>query len=252
MKIKNLVECKSIGVHLTERQARAIDDLVRTLPKECAYKRKGRLPEAAELIAGERADISLVSVESVDREGDVILAKGINLDYFQLNPIVCYAHRYDDLPVGLCQWIRKVQGGIKAKTIYSEATETSRAVWQMTQEGILRGKSIGFLPTKIRSATQDEITRNPAWKNAGAIIESAVLLEYSIAPIPVNQDALVQAVAKGMTDRATLKRLGLPVPEPKRLSQQEMAEIIRKEFSKAVVEFTPEKIRDGILSKYRA
>src|SRR4051794_22140 len=97
---KITVECKSLGIPLTEEIARQVDALVKELPQECRYRRKGTLPEAAELVTGERADISLISVESVDRDGDVVLAKGMALEMFQRNPIVTMAHKYDELPVG--------------------------------------------------------------------------------------------------------------------------------------------------------
>lgn len=251
---KNIVESKSLGIPLREDVARKVDDLMKSLPKECRnLRRKGTLPDASngEMIPGERADISMVSVESVDREGDVILAKGMALEFFQLNPVVTFAHKYDELPVGKAAWIRRVANGIKAKTIYSEATETARACWAMTQEGILKGKSIGFLPTVIRSPTQQEVSMNPTWKNAGAVIESAILLEYAVAPIPCNQDALVQAVSKGLADRKTLVRLGLAQPE-KKLTAEQIARVITREFDRQAKTLTPEMIIKAALDKYRA
>lgn len=252
MKLKQTVECKSLGLQLPEDVARQVDEIVKTLPKDYKYTRKGAMPETSELVSGERADISMVSVESIDRDGDVILAKGINTEMFSRNPIVTFAHQYHELPVGRCAWMKKVSGGVRAKTVYTDATETARAVWQMTQEGILRGKSIGFLPVKVRSATKEEISRNPHWKNAGSVIESSLLLEYAVAPIPVNQDALVEAVAKGITTKAMLKKLGFSVPEAKPLSDQRIAEIIRREFAKGAAMLTPEAIREKALEMYRA
>ncbi len=252
MKNKNLVECKSVGLNLPEDVARRLDEIVKTLPKEYRYTRKGVLPETSELVAGERADISMVSVETIDRDGDVILAKGINTEMFQMNPIVTFAHKYDELPVGRCAWMKKVKGGVRAKTVYTDATETARAVWQMTQEGMLKGKSIGFFPCKVRSATSEEIARNPTWKQAGCVIESSVLIEYAVAPIPVNQDALVEAVAKGVATKAMLHRLGFTLPEEKPLSDERIAEIIRREFAKGIELLSPEKIREKAMEKYRA
>ncbi len=254
--MKKLVETKSIGIPLTEDVAREVDALVKTLPKECTYRRKGALPDSAELVTGERADISMVSVESVDRDGDVVLAKGMGLEMFQRNPVVTFAHNYDELPVGCAGptkngkgWIKKVQGGIRAKTIYSDATDVSRACWKMTQEGILKGKSIGFIPTKLREATHEEVSRNPAWKSA-VVIESAVMLEYACCAIPVNQDALVEAVAKGIADRKTLQRLGL-LPASRKLTEQQIAAIVKREFARLAKELTPERIRQKLLDSYR-
>lgn len=247
MKQKKLVQCKALPLTTTETIARDLDKLVKTLPKECRYKRSATIPEA-ELIAGERADISLVSVESVDRDNEVVLSKGVEFCYFQKNPVVTFAHKYDELPIGKCQWIKHVPGAIKAKTIYAsrpqewEGQWLPDAVFSMVQEGILRGKSIGFLPTKIRSATQEEINRNPGWKNANAIIEASYLLEYAIAPIPVNQDALCEAVAKGLASNAVLKRLGL--------YRKPDVSLLKKELES--LRLDPDKIIQAIMDRHTA
>jgi hypothetical protein len=209
------------GIRMKDATALAVESLLKTLPKECReVLRKAAVPESTEFLFGERADISLVSAETVDRDGDVVIAKGMNLEFFRQNPVVTLAHKYDELPVGRAQWIKAVVRGIKAKTIYSKTPDEwqgpylPEAVWQMTREGILRGKSIGFLPTKLRPPTSKE---SGVWKDVQAVIESAVLLEYAVAPVPCNQDALVEAVAKGYADEATLKRLGLSIERPKEI-----------------------------------
>jgi hypothetical protein len=238
--MKKLVE-GPFGIRMKDDQARNLEGLLKRLPKECrSLRRKAAVPESTELQAGERADISLVSVEKVDREGEVVKAKGVDLAHFQANPVVCFAHRYDDLPVGKCQWIKQVPGGIKAKTIYSEATEMSRAVWQMTREGVLSGKSIGFIPTMMRPPNPDE----PHWKHAAAVVESSVLLEYSVAPVPICAEALVEAVSKGLADEATLNKLGLAVPR-----KVDDLGLLLKALEK--VRIDPEKIAARVLDSYR-
>lgn len=201
-----------MGLMMPDKLAKSLDALLKTLPRECRQlRRKASVPQAFDLVAGERADISLVSVETIDREGEVVLAKGCDLSHFTSNPIVTMAHKYDELPVGKALWIKKVPGALQAKTQYASKPEDwsgswlPDAVWSMTREGILKGKSIGFIPTRIRPPGKDE----PQWKNAAAVVESSLLLEYAVAPIPVCDAALVQAVSKGLADAGTLQRLGL-------------------------------------------
>jgi HK97 family phage prohead protease len=247
--MRQTVESKSLGIPLTEEVARKVDELFKTLPKECTYKRKGIVPATTELDTEKRSSIAMVSTESVDRDSDVVIAKGMNTELYALNPVVMFAHRYDELPVGRCSWVKKVSGGLRAKTVYSEATETARAVWEMTREGILKGFSIGFLPTKVRSATKDEIRRNPTWKNAGAVVEEALLLEYSVCAIPVNQHALLESVGKGRVDKAVLKRLGL-MPKAKPLTEKQVAEIIEGEFRRIAKELLPSAIEKAVRESY--
>lgn len=256
--MKMLVKC-NLGIPMPELLAREVDALMKTLPKECTYRKKAALPSESELVHGERADISLVSVESVDRDGEVVLAKGMDVTLFGRNPIVTFAHNYSELPVGKAAWVKKVKGGIKAKTQYSvkpvgwEGNWFPDAVFSMVQEGILKGKSVGFIPTYIRSPTKEEIANNPTWKNASAIIETATLLEYAIAPVPVNQDALVQAVAKGFADEATLARLGLHMPKvkaalKKRAKPIDIVAMLDKELGK--MNITADGIIKALASRY--
>lgn len=244
------VLCQNLGIPLKESIAKQVDHLVKTLPKELRYKRQGVVAESSELIKGERASIALVSVETTDREGEVVLSKGLNTELFVRNPIVCWAHKYDIPPVGKCDWIKKISRAWKAKTTYSDSSELSRTVWKLTQEGILKGFSIGFLPTKIRSPTQSELAQ---WKNCERVIESGVLLEYSVAPIPVCQDALVEAVAKGRADTKTLNQLGFTIPKPK-FNAQLVSKWIGQEFNRLSKEITadPNWLLNLQLEKYRA
>jgi hypothetical protein len=245
--MKPVVKCASLGIPLCEEVARQVDDLVKSLPKgnEYHYRVKGRARDSTELVKGERASIDMVSTEELDRENEVVLVKGMDLTLFARNPIVPFAHRYDEPPIGKAAWIKKVQGGIRAKTVYSNATQLARTVWDMTREGILSGRSIGFLPTKIRAATHEEISKNATWKSA-EIIESGVLLEYSIAPIPVNQASLVEAVAKGRATPEMLTSLGLQVP------QDGLAELLAKEFAYWAKRLSPEAIQKKIMQRYGA
>lgn len=246
---------------LPENLAREVDRLTKTLPKNCRYKRVGTVTTKTDFVSGERADVSLVSVESVDRDKEVVLAGGMQLEVFRKNPIVTFAHKYDDLPVGSCQWIKTVPGGLLAKTVYSKKPEGWEgnwfvdAVYSMIQEGVIRGKSVGFLPLKIRGVTSDEISAHPEWEQASAVIEEASLIEYAIAPVPVNQDALVQSVAKGLTDKATLARLGLKLPSVRKAVKKKAKPVdLVAEFAKHLeaIKINPDRILALIKEKYRA
>ena len=76
-----------LGVPCLDRQARALDDLLRTLPSDQLHE-PGHLVIAkatTELLPGERADVSWISTEDPDRMREVILARGMNDDHFKLN-----------------------------------------------------------------------------------------------------------------------------------------------------------------------
>jgi hypothetical protein len=91
-----------LGFPVTDRQAIALEAILKALPQDDAFKyRKLVITKAAsEVMPGERTDVSWISTESPDRIGDVLIAKGMNDSQFKLNPIVTLEHRYDMPPVG--------------------------------------------------------------------------------------------------------------------------------------------------------
>ena len=161
-------------------------------------------------------DISLVTSDAVDRDNEVMLPSGANWTQFRKNPVVTWAHHYDELPVGRAMWVRRVkeegQNGWLAKTRYTSAPEDwagtwfPDAVWHMIKEGDLRGKSVGFIPTEMSSPTEKEIEARPALAGVSMMLRKFTILEYAVAPVQSNPDAYVVAVGKA-------RETGLEIPE---------------------------------------
>ena len=143
--------------------------------------------------------------------------------------MVTFAHRYDQLPVGRALWIKRDGERLKAKTRYAPRPDhwngdwLPDAVWHMIQGGDLRGKSIGFLPVAGGPPTTEDIARRPAWKSAAWVHRKTLLLEYAVAPVQSNPEALVEAVGKGVLSPALAAALGLAGTIPGRLSYETLA-----------------------------
>src|SRR5262245_43917844 len=193
-----------LGIPCLDWQARALDDVLRSLPKDELHA-PGHLIVAkatTELLPGERADVSWISTEDPDRLRDVVLAGGMNDEHFKLNPVVTLQHAYWMPPVGRSLWRRRVKDGprtgIKAKTLYPSRPESwpAGASWPpdfafpLVQSGLLCGKSIGFLPTKVRTPTDEELTRWPELRQVQRIVEEWILLEYACVYLPAQQNAV--------------------------------------------------------------
>src|SRR3954471_12467793 len=91
------------GLLLTDRQAITIEQIAKTLPKDDAHAFRRRMqPKAttSELQTGDRADVSWISTEDIDRDREVVMARGMNDSQYQLNPIVTLNHAYREAPVG--------------------------------------------------------------------------------------------------------------------------------------------------------
>jgi hypothetical protein len=200
----NLVEHAATGLFIPESLARKIDDLSRGSPRDFSYRRLARKSDSFTLDPGERTDVSFITTDALDREGEVVIPTGG--DWSTYNRVVTFAHRYDQLPVGSNWWIRPKGNGLIAKTHYppkpddwGDAPWLPSAVLHLMQQPVptCTGKSIGFVPLSVRSATPLEVSHNPSWKDA-RVIDKWIGVEYAVVPVPCNPEAEMQAVAKGI------------------------------------------------------
>lgn len=154
--------------------------------------------------AGERADISVISDASLDKDGEVIDPDSLNFSQFQKNPVVAFNHRYDLPPVGKSMWQKKTATGWKAKTRYldrpkehpSEESWLPDTLFHLVKSGSMKGKSIGGA-VKMRQPTQDDANRLGFDLNkCKAISDSVEVWEYSVCPIGANHNSVVEAISK--------------------------------------------------------
>jgi hypothetical protein len=196
-----------LGFPLTDRQAIALDTILKALPKDDAFRyRKAIVAKgASELLPGERSDVSWITTEDPDRTREVVRARGMNDSQFKLNPLVTLQHAYSLPPIGRSLWRKVVRDGtmqgVKAKTQYPakpdgwEGTWPADVAFRLVQADLLRGKSIGFLPTKVHCPGDTERQTN-GWKDVDLVIDEWILLEYACTFLPAQQNAIVEAVSK--------------------------------------------------------
>jgi hypothetical protein len=221
---RKLFDCEGpLGFPLQDRQAHAVEALLKTLPrdKEYAYRRLAKAGAATELNPGERSDVSWISTEALDRDNQVVLARGMNDSQFSLNPVVTLNHCYYAPPVGRSLWRKRVkdgpQLGIKAKTQYPPAPAdwnpeepwAPDRVFALIQANLLNAKSIGFLPLKVHYPDAAEAGQR-GWPSDTLVIDEWLLLEYAVCPFGTNPEATVEAVSKaGPLPAGFLEALGI-------------------------------------------
>jgi hypothetical protein len=198
-----------LGFPVTEQQARALERILKTHSKDSAfaYRQLVLIKGQAEVLAGERSDVSWISTEEPDRTREVVLAAGLNDEQFRLNPIVTMNHCYQVPPVGKSLWRKKARDGqirgIKAKTQYPPRPESWPAerdwapdvAFALVQADMLRGKSIGFLPLK-GFAPDAKTCEKHGWSDVDWVVEEWMLLEYACTFLPTQQQAVVETVSK--------------------------------------------------------
>jgi phage head maturation protease len=169
-------------------------------------------------VDGERAVIARISTETADRENEVLIAGGCDTTDFLKSPTVFYNHDYA-LPVGVATDVVVGDGYVEAKTIFAAKPDDHDGPWlpstllSLFRQGVIRGFSVGFVPVTGRRATEDD--RGRYGKSAGYIHEKWRMVEYSVAPMPANPDALATAVSKGIITPTEAAQL--VVPKMKRL-----------------------------------
>ena len=233
-----------LGFPMKDRQARALDSLLKALPKEKAYeyRRSAKAGPSSEVNPGERSDVSWISTEALDRANEVVLARGMSDAQFQLNPVVTLNHCYGGPPVGRSLWRKFTRDGavrgVKAKTQYPAAPASWPAaepwgpdkVFALVQAGLLNGKSIGFLPLKVHFPDQAEAGKN-GWPADTLVIDEWLLLEYAVCTFGVNQDALVESVSKsGVVPFTPLEEIEKALAQ--RLERIDLAQLVQDCFDR--------------------
>jgi phage head maturation protease len=204
------------GVPMKDAVAKAVEKLLADYKEtrdDAILKLAG--VASVEIAAEDRTEVSKITTEAVDRDKEVVIAKGIDLAAYNANPVVLLNHNWTSLPIGKSKWIKPTLEvrGLKAKTQYAERPSNYTGEWvpesvySLIKQDMLPGKSIGFLPLEARPPEKAEIAQRPELKDVRRIITKSILLEYSVVGIPSNPEALVQIKAFP----ALAKALDLPV-----------------------------------------
>jgi hypothetical protein len=144
------------------------------------------------------------------------------------SPIVTINHDYTRSPVGRSLWRKKVKDGtrhgVKAKTLFptrpdewTDPVWPSDTAWSLVKSGLMGGKSIGFLTLKAHAPTDEEVKRRPELQRVRRIVDEWALLEYCCCWLPVNPEAVVEAVSKSLITPEALKAVGVEVPTQPRI-----------------------------------
>lgn len=137
---------------------------------------------------GERAIDFILSTAAIDRHGDRIDQDGWDFKSYRRNPVVCWAHDYELLPVAKAKNIRVEDGALKATAVFTPEGKIrfNDIVYDLCRDGFLNACSVGFIPKKWSWAEEQD-------RMLGMEFQQQELLEFSITPIPANPEALIEA-----------------------------------------------------------
>ena len=137
--------------------------------------------------------VAVASTETPDRTGDSIIAAGWQLKHFKENPVIPFAHKYNEPPVGIAKNIRIEGKNLIFEPVFHEFTQLAREVKAMYEADtpIMRAFSVGFIPLEYDKKKKSTIIKQE-------------LLEISAVPVPANQEALT-IKSKSYTDEEEVK-----------------------------------------------
>lgn len=128
---------------------------------------------------GDNKPITFVlSDESVNSYGLVILTDGIDTSVFERNPIMFYKHARENGVIGRWENIRKEGKRLLADAVFDDSTELGAQVKKQVEGGFLRAVSIG-----IEEGKRDTL-------NGIDTVVKCCLIEVSVVDIPSNKNAV--------------------------------------------------------------
>jgi len=151
-----------------------------------------------------------ISKEVVDRDGDILVAEGVDFSNYMKNPVFCGFHNTRDFPLGKVTKFWVEGNSVKADVYFPTIEELSSDLNNVSEKaklvdftyncyktGMLNAVSVGFIAKSYE----------PIKETGGVKVLEWELLEFSAVAVPANQDAIAQACksfgdenAKGMID----------------------------------------------------
>ncbi len=130
-----------------------------------------------------------ISTNTVDRMKEVLDPAGVDVSNFRKNPVVLWAHNYDQPPIGKALWVKRDGQGILSKVKFA-STEFAQEIFQLYKEGFLKAFSVGFIPKETVDGDGEKTPRRTYKKGE--------LLKYRGVPVRANHEAVALEKEKGI------------------------------------------------------
>jgi hypothetical protein len=188
---------------------------------EIIYKQMDCETELTKGKGGDEYFLATISTGDVDRDGDILDPKGLDLTNF--NKTVLYRHNRtmgataeETLPVGYSLWENVRGNKVKAAIQFHQKTKLSQLLYEFYKEKLMKDWSVGFMPID-----SEPITDEKSGQITGRYIKKWALHEISSVPVGSNQFTDTQIVRMkeiqkelGISDESYLELFGETEKEP--------------------------------------
>lgn len=160
------------------------------------------------------------STEAIDAHG-TILRQNWKLDRFKANPVVLFAHKSREIPIGHAENVRVTPRGLEARVVYTteDINPEAERCWRAAKSGLMRGISVGFDFHTYRFEMQGD--------REVIVFDDLELLELSPCSVPSNPETLAKSADDPNHD--VLARLRAERRAPETTSPQETKKIMDPE-----------------------
>lgn len=202
--------------------------------------------------AGQQVYKAIASTAALDRDREVLVPPGCQIDNFLKNPVMLFIHQQRQVPVGKVISIDVTQEEVSFQFVFAE-TDVAKEVKSLYDGGFMSAFSVGFYPKTYmyiedQTPKQMELTLQSGAKynldltkypeQPRAVISDWELLEISPVPVPSNPEALlVRSMETAIRKSIETNPLGESLVRAKlNKSMQEVMSVV-KSFIKDTEEF---------------
>jgi HK97 family phage prohead protease len=138
----------------------------------------------------------VASTDAVDSYDEIVDQSSWELDIYKSNPVVLFAHKSRDLPIGKSTDVQVRNGRLECTIEFApeSANPEAERVWQLVQGQYLRAVSVGFIPRDYRWEKRNGVEVIVLYGNS--------LREISVTPVPANHEALAKMRARALAAKA--------------------------------------------------
>lgn len=176
----------------------------------------------------------VASTDDIDSYDEIVEQKW-NLDRYNRNPVILFAHKSRELPIGQSVRHQVVNGQLETTIRFASeaANPLAEQVWQSVKERTLRTVSVGFNPQSMRWEMRDG--------HEVCVLSDNELYEISVTPIPANPNAVAKAKQRAL--RAAPRGVsGATETDPMTITKEE-AERLEKSIQDKTKELDAERAR---------
>lgn len=150
----------------------------------------------------ERVFEYVLTDETVDHYGDVVMANGGDLSIYRRNPVVLAFHdgRSFNIGMSLKTWYDEAESNVKGWVLFFDnrldktPSQIAETAYQYVSNGAMKTGSIGFIPDTENGIVRptEEERKSRKMSKYGLIYTKWTLKEFSVTPVPANPNATMK------------------------------------------------------------